>query len=1002
MTKRVARSDQRRVRVRRRLLVERLGDRRVLAAITGAVFDDANHSFQRDSGELAAANRLVFIDDNSNGSLDNGERYALADSNGEFEFGDLADGTYQLRLFNGTLSQIQTVPIEATKESPTVSVIDAKQLVLPGQMPIAMTENSVVIGDLDAGTSNIISVGDQLVKSQTLPGGKLLVLGIDAGDATVWKIDPSTQAISEVPLSDSSVAWSDLAVDGEGRGVIFEATTTGVSEQEVLGIRSLDASSETSITVSEILQTIPIDAQVIASDAGNRSVFAWAANDGLQFSLWSNVTSSFITSSTVADASNTELLAFDDASGILAIRTPSGGVRVHDADANFAPLHILPDVTGPIAIDGARDLLVTVSPTEAMLKLINLRDGALIADLAVDLSSIGQVSSLAFGDNNDAITVLGAAGMTEIALRRSGARKVTISDNDDADPVLFGISTSGENTAPSYTFAPSFTTNEDEWFALPAPAALENASDPNNDLFVLLQRSEAANGVAIIGTDGSIAYSPQDNFNGTETIQIQLHDGRDVSEFISLNIDVLPVADPPTDIMIEMAPVAENIVQGRAVGTIKIVDADGSGNHIVTINDPRFIFQDGQIVFIGEESLDSESEPQIAIGVTVTDIETDTVIHEAFGVTVNPRNEPIDAISPTTASVHENKPGGYVVANIEVEDPDVDDVHTLTVDDSRFVIENSQLLTAENAVIDYEESPVITINVTAVDLAGNSLTQPIEITVVDVAEQPNSIDLSNRTVMEFVPGDTVGDVSLDGQTSTDRFTFTVNDPRFEIDGTQLKLLNDQMVERANQEEIELQISADDRLNEFAGVTGTFVIQVLENSEPHHNHDNPYDVNHNGEVTALDALAIINYLNTYGPGPVGPHGRGLCYDVNADRWVTALDALLILNEMKRNPLGTVGNGENTNGEGEQVAGPQGSDATLPNHDLGEKSELDAQDIADPSLVSESSNFTPHAGSSQTDQFSPHENESLELLPHESRERFAENVDATLRLLSDDES
>ena len=93
MSNRVARSYQRRVRVRRRLLVERLGDRRVLAAITGAVFEDANHSFQREVGEAAAANRLVFIDANDNAQIDSGERYALADADGNFAFADLADGT---------------------------------------------------------------------------------------------------------------------------------------------------------------------------------------------------------------------------------------------------------------------------------------------------------------------------------------------------------------------------------------------------------------------------------------------------------------------------------------------------------------------------------------------------------------------------------------------------------------------------------------------------------------------------------------------------------------------------------------------------------------------------------------------------------------------------------------------------------------------------------------------------------------------------------------------
>ena len=72
--------------VRRRLLVERLGERRVLAAISGAVFEDADLSLQREVGESAAASRLVFIDANRNDRLDNGEPVSITGEDGSFRF----------------------------------------------------------------------------------------------------------------------------------------------------------------------------------------------------------------------------------------------------------------------------------------------------------------------------------------------------------------------------------------------------------------------------------------------------------------------------------------------------------------------------------------------------------------------------------------------------------------------------------------------------------------------------------------------------------------------------------------------------------------------------------------------------------------------------------------------------------------------------------------------------------------------------------------------------
>jgi hypothetical protein len=106
------------------------------------------------------------------------------------------------------------------------------------------------------------------------------------------------------------------------------------------------------------------------------------------------------------------------------------------------------------------------------------------------------------------------------------------------------------------------------------------------------------------------------------------------------------------------------------------------------------------------------------------------------------------------------------------------------------------------------------------------------------------------------------------------------------------------------------ITARDDSNIFESLSASFVVRVLENSNPYHNVDNPYDVDRNGSVTALDALAIINYLNVYGPGPIHRTDEDYAYDVNADQMVTALDVLLVLNEINRQRLRgeAVGNGE----------------------------------------------------------------------------------------------
>jgi hypothetical protein len=62
-----------------------------------------------------------------------------------------------------------------------------------------------------------------------------------------------------------------------------------------------------------------------------------------------------------------------------------------------------------------------------------------------------------------------------------------------------------------------------------------------------------------------------------------------------------------------------------------------------------------------------------------------------------------------------------------------------------------------------------------------------------------------------------------------------------------------------------------------------------------------DVNNNGNITGLDALIIINRLNTVGAGVLPaqpPPAPYFFYDVNGDNACTPLDALIIIHELNR--------------------------------------------------------------------------------------------------------
>lgn len=85
----------------------------------------------------------------------------------------------------------------------------------------------------------------------------------------------------------------------------------------------------------------------------------------------------------------------------------------------------------------------------------------------------------------------------------------------------------------------------------------------------------------------------------------------------------------------------------------------------------------------------------------------------------------------------------------------------------------------------------------------------------------------------------------------------------------------------------------------------------------HNEAMPEDVNEDDQVTALDALTIINRMNREQAGEAaGDVGRGQMTDVNNDGRNSALDALMVINRLNRDQGGSRGSGSPDVGSGNQ--------------------------------------------------------------------------------------
>ena len=177
---------------------------------------------------------------------------------------------------------------------------------------------------------------------------------------------------------------------------------------------------------------------------------------------------------------------------------------------------------------------------------------------------------------------------------------------------------------------------------------------------------------------------------------------------------------------------------------------------------------------------------------------------------------------------------------------------------------------------------------------------------VDENGQPRSVNLNRLTparLEENVSGGSLGTVAVPSSWQGEPLTIGFSDVRFELRNSQLALKSGSYLPAKAQggELVEVSAQSVDGHNIWLE---TFVITVDENPFPWHHRSLPLDVSGDGFISPIDALQIINYLNsgasTVLPDvrPAAEHGTVKWYDVAADGFVSPIDALRVINHLNR--------------------------------------------------------------------------------------------------------
>ncbi len=280
----------------------------------------------------------------------------------------------------------------------------------------------------------------------------------------------------------------------------------------------------------------------------------------------------------------------------------------------------------------------------------------------------------------------------------------------------------------------SATTNEDTAVTIDVIA---NDSDPDSDPISVSSVTDAADGSVLDNGDGTITYTPDPNFNGSDAFTYTLSDGNGGTDTANVSVQVTPINDQPlavndTAVTDEDAPITINVLTNDS-------DPDGDSLSITSVSTPA----KGSAVDNGNGTVTYTPDPD-ANGIdsftyTISDghggADTATVT-----VTINPLNDPPVATDDATDTEEDVAVTINVVANDTDIDGDTLGVASVTDPANGSVVNNG------DGTVTYTPDPSFsgtdTFEYTVDDGNGGSDTATVTVSVAPAALPPTNLSCS--------------------------------------------------------------------------------------------------------------------------------------------------------------------------------------------------------------------------------------------------------------------
>ncbi|EMD1213793.1 tandem-95 repeat protein, partial [Vibrio alginolyticus] len=435
-----------------------------------------------------------------------------------------------------------------------------------------------------------------------------------------------------------------------------------------------------------------------------------------------------------------------------------GTVEIVDGKLVFTPadnFHGDAEITYTIT-DGALTDQATVNVTvnavnDTPVVESNIADQTLAEDFT--LYSIDLNSAFSDVDNADGELTFSVSGNSniQVAIVNGIATFTPTADWNGSEALTFtATDPSGESVSQTVNFtvapvadivADKATVVEDTPTII---KVLDNDTFEGDDKVVSLDTNNGpANGTVSVNSDGSVTYTPNDNYHGADSFTYIVTSGG-VSESTTVNVDVTPVNDAPvakddTAVTDEDTPVTIDVLPNDT-------DIDGDKLSIDSASVPSeqgtVEIVDGKLVFTPAENFNGDAE----ITYTVTD--GSLTDQATVNVTVNAVNDtPVVESSITDQTLAEDFTPYSIDLNTAFSDVDnVDSELTFSVSgNSNVLVSIENGIATISPTADWNGSEALTF--TATDPSGESVSQTVNFTVAPVAD----IVADNATVVEDTP-----------------------------------------------------------------------------------------------------------------------------------------------------------------------------------------------------------------------------------------------------------